>query len=94
MLQYIWTSLVAFRKAAQWCKLDLLKYCTPHKGFSEISEDMVQILVMLEVVFAKDSKIENLLCGIPSTACSSAISFKPVDQDDFQGVVGWCDGAG
>ena len=33
------------------------------KGFFEISEDMVQILLMLEVLFIQDSKVEDLFCG-------------------------------
>ena len=32
------------------------------KGLFEINEDMVQILVMLEVLFTQDSKVEDLLC--------------------------------
>ena len=28
-----------------------------------INEDMVQILLMLEVLFTKDSKVEDLFCG-------------------------------
>ena len=36
------------------------------KGFFEINEDMVQILLMLEVLFTKDSKVEDLFCGASS----------------------------
>ena len=37
------------------------------KGFFEISEDMVQILLMLEVLFTfQDTKVEDLVCGAPS----------------------------
>ena len=36
------------------------------KGFFEISEDMVQILLMLEVLFTQDSKVEDLFCGASS----------------------------
>ena len=53
------------------------------KGFFEISEDMVQILLMFEVLFTQDSKVEDLFCGASSCsvvllpvlnpACSSAI---------------------
>ena len=46
------------------------------KGFFEINEDMVQILMMLEVLFTLDSKIEELFCGASSgsePACSSTI---------------------
>ena len=32
----------------------------------EISEDMVQVLLMLEVLFTQDSKVEDLFCGAPS----------------------------
>ena len=47
------------------------------KGFLEINEDMVQILLVLEVLFTQDSKVEDLLCcafsGSLNPACSSAI---------------------
>ena len=46
------------------------------KGFFEINEDMVQILLMLEVLFTQDSKVEDLFCVfLPALipACSSAI---------------------
>ena len=33
---------------------------TLSKAFFEISEDMVQILLMLEVLFTQDSKVEDL----------------------------------
>ena len=36
------------------------------KGFFEINEDMVQILLMLEVLFTQDSKVEDLFCGASS----------------------------
>ena len=38
------------------------------KGFLEINEDMVQILLMLEVLFTQDSKVEDLFCGVPSSS--------------------------
>ena len=42
---------------------------TPHvKGFFEINEDMVQILLMLEVLFTQDSKVEDLFCGAYSAS--------------------------
>ena len=52
---------------------------------------MVQILLMLEVVFAQDSKAEDLFCGSsygsePSLFFSRyffSMGFKPI-QDDFQ----------
>ena len=34
------------------------------KGFFEINENMVQILLMLEVLFTQDYKVEDLFCGI------------------------------
>ena len=33
------------------------------KGYFEISEDMVQSLLMLEVLFTQDSKVEDLFGG-------------------------------
>ena len=36
------------------------------KGFFEINEDMVQILLVLEVLFTKDSMVEDLFCGASS----------------------------
>ena len=56
------------------------------KGFFEINEDMVQILLMLEVLFTWDSKVEDLFCGEPSLFFSNyffSLGFKPI-QDDFQ----------
>ena len=61
------------------------------KGFFEINEDMVQILLMLEVLFTHDSKVEDLFCGAssgsePSLFFSSyffSFGFQPI-QDDFQ----------
>ena len=62
------------------------------KGFFEISEDMVQILVMLDVLFfTQDSKVEDLFCGAsygsePSLFFSNycfSLGFQPI-QDDFQ----------
>ena len=46
------------------------------KGFFEISEDLVQILLMLEVLFTQDSKVEDfsvVLLPALNPACSSAI---------------------
>ena len=46
------------------------------KGFFEINEDMVQILLMLEVLFTQDSKVEDLFCVLLpalNPAYSSAI---------------------
>ena len=36
------------------------------KGFFEIDEDMVQILLVLEVLFTQDSEVEDLYCGASS----------------------------
>ena len=46
------------------------------KGFFEINEDMVQTLLMLEVLFTQDFKVEDLFCGASSALnppCSSVI---------------------
>ena len=61
------------------------------KGIFEINEDMVQILLILEVFFTQDSKVEDLFCGASSGYESSlffsnyffSLGFKPI-QDDFQ----------
>ena len=60
------------------------------KGFFEINEDMVQILLILEVLFTQDSKVEDLFCGASSGSEPSlffnyffSLGFKPI-QDDFQ----------
>ena len=61
------------------------------KGFFEINEDMVQILLMLEVLFTQNSKVEDLFCGAssgsePSLFLSNyffSLGFQPI-QDDFQ----------
>ena len=60
------------------------------KGLFEINEDKVQILLMLEVLFRRDSKAEDLFCGAssgsePSLFFSSyffSLRFEPI-QDDF-----------
>ena len=61
------------------------------KGFFEINEDIVQILLMLEVLFTQDSKVEDLFCGASSGSKPSlffsnyffSLGFQPI-QDDFQ----------
>ena len=56
------------------------------KGLFEINEDMVQILLMLEVLFTQDSKVEDLFCGASSSSEPSlffSLWFKSI-QDDFQ----------
>ena len=52
---------------------------------------MVQILLLLEVLFTKDSKVEDLVCGAPTSSEPSlffstyffSLGFKPI-QDEFQ----------
>ena len=64
---------------------------TLSKFFSEIDEDMVQILLWLEILVTQKSKVEDLLCGAPSGSESSLffckylcrLGFKHV-LDDFQ----------
>ena len=61
------------------------------KGFLKINKDMVQILLMSEVLFTRDSKAEDLFCGASSDSEPNlffsnylfSLWFKPV-QDDFQ----------
>ena len=61
------------------------------KGFFEINEDMVQILLMLEVLFTQNSKVADLFCGASSGSEPSlffsnyffSLGFQPI-QDDFQ----------
>ena len=61
------------------------------KGFFEINEDMVQILLMLKVLFTQDSKVEDLFCGASSGSELSlffsnyffSLGLKHI-QDDFQ----------
>ena len=62
---------------------------TLSKAFFEISEDMVQILLMLDVLFTQDSKVEDLFCGAssgsePSLFISNyffSLGFKPIQDD-------------
>ena len=67
------------------------------KGFLEINEDMVQILLMLEVIFTQKSKVEDLFRGASSGSEPSlffsnyffSLGFKSVQDDfhiDFAGV--------
>ena len=61
------------------------------KGFFEINEDMVQILLVLEVLFSQDSAVEDLFYGASSGSEPSlffsnyffSLGFKPI-QDNFQ----------
>ena len=61
------------------------------KCFFEITGDMLQILLMLDVLFTQDSKVEDLFCGASSGSELSlffrnyffSLEFKPI-QDDFQ----------
>ena len=65
--------------------------CYTLKGFFEINEDMVQILLVLEVLFTQDSEVEDLFCGASSGSEPSlffsnyffSLGFKPI-QDNFQ----------
>ena len=58
----------------------------------EDNEDMVQILLMLEVLFTQDSKVEDLFCGAPSSSDPSlffsnyffSLGFKPIQRDFAQ----------
>ena len=61
------------------------------KGFFEIKEDIVQILLMLEVLFIQDFKVEDLFYDASSGSGPRLrfnnylfnLGLKPV-QDDFQ----------
>ena len=61
------------------------------KVFFEIDEDMVQILLVLEVLFTRDSEVEDLFCGASSGSEPSlffsnyffSLGFKPI-QENFQ----------
>ena len=63
---------------------------TLSKALFLISEDMVQILLMLEILLTQDSKVEDVFCGAPSGSKPSlffsnhrfGLGFKPV-QDNF-----------
>ena len=45
----------------------------PVEGLLGISEDMVEVLLVLEIFITEDSQVEDLLCGAPS--CSEACLF-------------------
>ena len=73
MLPFIWTAHVALSMSCSMVRtrFALILYfrmygCMPYsvKGFFEINEDMVQLLLMLEVLFTQDSKVEDLFCGV------------------------------
>ena len=61
------------------------------KDFFEINEEVVQILLMLEVLFTQDSKVEDLFCGVSSSFEPSlfftnyffSLGLEHI-QDDFQ----------
>ena len=61
------------------------------KCFFEINEDMVKILLVSEVLFTQDSKVEDLFCGASSGSEPSlffgnyffSLGFRPI-QDNFQ----------
>ena len=60
------------------------------KLFLKISEDMVQILLMLEVLFTQNAKVKDMYCGASSGSEPRlffgnyffSLGFKPI-QDDF-----------
>ena len=64
---------------------------TLSKGFFEINEDMIQILLVLEVLFTQYSEVEDLFCGASSGSEPSlffsnyffSLGLKPI-QDNFQ----------
>ena len=64
--------------------------CTLSKVFFKFSEDMVQILLLLEVLFTQDSKVNDLFCAAPFGSEPSlffsiylfGLWFKAI-QDDF-----------
>ena len=66
------------------------------KGFFEIDEDMVQILLVLEVLFTQDSEVEDLFCGASSGSEPSlffsnyffSLGFKPI-QDNVKHDFAW-----
>ena len=66
----------------------------PVKGLLEVYEDMIEVLLVLEIFFTKDSKVEDLFCG--ASACSEACLFSndlclwPQSvQYDLQHDFGW-----
>ena len=87
MVQIRFALILYFRMVAH--KADCMLYSV--KCFFEINEDMVQILLMLDVLFTQESKVEDLFCGAssgsePSLLFSSyffSLGFNPF-QDDFQ----------
>ena len=64
---------------------------TLSKAFLKSTEDMVQILLVLEVLFTQDSEVEDLFCGASSGSEPSlffsnyfvSLGFQPI-QDNFQ----------
>ena len=55
------------------------------KGFFEINEDMVQTLLVLEVLFTQDSKVEDLFCGASFGSEPSLLGHQPsgFEKEDF-----------
>ena len=45
----------------------------PVKGFLEVYEDMVKVLLVLEIFLTKDSEVEDLLCGALSSSQDSSL---------------------
>ena len=77
--------ILYFRMVAQKAACHTLS-----KAFFEISEDMVQIPLMLDVLFIQESKVEDPFCGASSGSEPSlffcnyffSFEFKP-NQDNF-----------
>ena len=74
------------------------------KCLFEVSEDMVQILLMFKVIFTKDSEVEYMFCGASSSSESSlffsnnvfSLWSKPVRyefQHDFTWMIDEADGS-
>ena len=68
----------------------------PVEGLLGVYEDMVEVLLVLEMFLTEDSRVEDLLCGVPS--CSEACLFFSNDllrfrlqsvQYDFQHDFAW-----
>ena len=74
MLPFILTALVALSSSCSMLRTRFALILVAHKLpaihcqrlFSEIIEDMVDILLMLEVHFTEDSEVDDLFCGAPS----------------------------
>ena len=58
------------------------------KGFFEIDEDMVQILLVLEVLFTQDSEVEDLFCGASSGSEPSKVM--SISLKSLNGLIDAC----